>query len=208
MFVYKIENIINKKIYIGITMQKRGFKDRYSAKGEGIERVYNYLKNNKNNGEYYNKYLLSAILKYGLDSFEVIEEFDKAESYEELVEKEKYWITHYKSNNPKFGYNLTEGGEDGRKSLLSKILRRISKIKIENKKMDNIKSCEECTSYGFDLWSDEYLVIFNKLKGYKFYSCKMCKKRYTQRHGGKDGFCNYCYKYKDEYKKLKKYLEF
>ena len=43
MIVYKITNKVNNKVYIGITSRKNGFKGRYSSKGKGIERVYNFL---------------------------------------------------------------------------------------------------------------------------------------------------------------------
>ena len=67
--IYKIENIINHKVYIGQTSQKRGFKDRYCRKGQGIERVYNsYLYEQKHNRSY-NIHLFRAIEKYGFDAF-------------------------------------------------------------------------------------------------------------------------------------------
>ena len=40
--IYKIKNLINKKVYIGQTTQKGGFNSRYKYNGEGIERVYNH----------------------------------------------------------------------------------------------------------------------------------------------------------------------
>lgn len=104
--IYKITNKVNGKVYIGQTTQPRGFKDRYGAKGEGIERVYNYSK--KNNG---NKHLQSSISKYGFDSFIVEEVFDVAMCKEELDEKEVSYIKMYQSDNYKYGYNKHEGGD-------------------------------------------------------------------------------------------------
>ena len=106
--VYKITNKINHKVYIGITKQKRGFKDRYNRSGNGIERVYNYHKKRKEKNEYYNKQLFYDIEHYGFDAFEVIEIFDIAFTMEELKIKEKSWIAIYDSFCN--GYNGDEGG--------------------------------------------------------------------------------------------------
>lgn len=107
--VYKIENIINNKVYIGVTREERGFKGRYNRKGKGIERVYNYHLSCKKNYEYYNENLLNDIEYYGFDSFEVTEIFDVAFSMEELKIKEKSWISIYDSYYN--GYNNDEGGK-------------------------------------------------------------------------------------------------
>lgn len=110
--IYKIHNIKNNKIYFGQTTKKRGFKGRYGCKGEGIERVYGHLLSLKNNGSTYNKHLLSAIEKYGFDSFEVDEVFDVAYSREELNKLEYWYIKIYNTNYSKFGYNFKEGGTE------------------------------------------------------------------------------------------------
>lgn len=208
MVVYKIKNMVNNKIYIGITSQKGGFNKRYSASGIGIERVYNYHNDCKNRGEYYNKHLLRSIEKHGFNSFKVWEEFDRANTHEELMKKEKYWINKYKSNDSRYGYNYTEGGEDGRRSCLPYILRRIEEIKRQNEILENIKDIKDVRGYGYKVWGVEYRVVDHLLMGWKVFNCKMCNKYYTQGHGGKAGFCDYCQKYKSEYRKIKKNLKF
>lgn len=130
--VYKIKNTTNNKIYIGLTTSKRGFNGRYSAKGIGVERVYNFYKYQDKNNQFVNRHLLNSIEKYGFESFEVDEEFDFAYSKEELKLKEEKWIKHYKSNNYKYGYNRTAGGD----SFLSGE---------ENPRYNSIKyKCEVC----------------------------------------------------------------
>ena len=114
--IYKITNKINGKVYIGQTTRKNGFKGRYSYKGNGIERVYNYYIKSKNNGLSYNAHLLKSIEKYGMDNFEVDEEFDVAYSQDELNKLEYMYIKIYKLTNPKFGYNAKDGGENGKYS--------------------------------------------------------------------------------------------
>lgn len=112
--IYLIKNKVNNKMYVGQSKQKRGFKDRYPATGEGIERVFNHLENSKRLGEKYNKHLLNSIKVHGFHNFHIIENFDTAHSKDELNEKEKYWIMEYKTTNPKYGYNYTDGGESSK----------------------------------------------------------------------------------------------
>ena len=107
--IYKIENTINGKVYIGQTIHKRGFNGRYECKGKGIERVYNYHNNQKNKNRDYNIYLLNSIKKYGFDAFLVDEVFDTAISQDELNKKEKYYIEKF--NSFYNGYNCTLGGD-------------------------------------------------------------------------------------------------
>ena len=107
--IYKIENMINHKVYIGQTSQERGFKDRYCRKGKGIEIVYNsYLYEQKHN-RYYNIHLFKAIEKYGFDAFVVDEIFDAALTECELNEKEIFYIEKFDSFRN--GYNSTLGGD-------------------------------------------------------------------------------------------------
>lgn len=89
-YIYKIENLINHKIYIGQTNNpKRRFQEH---------RVKGYEADT-------HKVLYYAFNKYGLDNFnfEIIEETENAD------EREKYWIKYYDSFEN--GYNMTEGGD-------------------------------------------------------------------------------------------------
>jgi group I intron endonuclease len=54
-----------------------------------------------------------AILKHGFNNLSW-EQIDSADTQAELDEKEKYWITFYKSDNRTYGYNLSKGGLGGR----------------------------------------------------------------------------------------------
>lgn len=107
--IYKITNLINGKVYIGQTTEKRGFKGRYDYSGIGIERVFNYHKHFKEVGRSYNSHLYNAIKKYGFEAFEVIEEFDIGYSKEELDELEIKYIKEFNCLNPN-GYNDQIGG--------------------------------------------------------------------------------------------------
>lgn len=93
--VYKITNKITNKIYIGITNQGSGARYRHhwyeSRIGEPSP-------------------IHRSMAKYGEDNF-TLEIIDFADTYDELKEKEKYWIKQYNSTDRKIGYNLTEGGD-------------------------------------------------------------------------------------------------
>lgn len=94
MIIYKITNLLNGKVYIGLTttsLQKRW--------------VAHLAMSGKNE-----RHLYRAMSKYGKDNF-IIEPIDKAKTIEELGEKERYYITLYDSTNQDKGYNMTGGGE-------------------------------------------------------------------------------------------------
>jgi group I intron endonuclease len=93
--IYCIVNLINNKKYVG------------KAKSITSRKSYHFslLKNNK----HINKHLQNAWNKYGEDNFffYVLENCD----LEKLNEREKYWVSEFKTNNLDFGYNITEGGD-------------------------------------------------------------------------------------------------
>jgi group I intron endonuclease len=90
MIVYKIENKINGKIYIGQTINL--LKNR----------IIEHIKENKNP-------IQKALNKYGSESFNITI-IDHGNSREDLKEKEIHWISFYNSKVPN-GYNITNGGE-------------------------------------------------------------------------------------------------
>lgn len=103
MYIYKITNLINGKIYIGQTISS--IQKRYSKHCNCNQQIIG-----------------KAIQKYGKENFK-LERIDSATSREELDEKERYWISFYNSQIPN-GYNLESGGttnkeinEDTRKKL-------------------------------------------------------------------------------------------
>jgi group I intron endonuclease len=96
--IYKIVNKINKKIYIGksINIEKR-WKE--------------HIRHSKEGHQSHNIPLHKAIIKYGKENFifEVIQECDT----DILNDLEKFYIKKYNSNNKKIGYNVTNGGDGG-----------------------------------------------------------------------------------------------
>ena len=125
--IYKIENLVNGKVYIGQTT--KGFDKRY--RGHGIEGVYKYHKSKFESNDNYNKHLYNAIEKYGFENFKVYEQFDIAFSKIELDIKEKVYITLYNSTNKEYGYNNKEGGANGKHTEETK--RKISQAQLQEK---------------------------------------------------------------------------
>lgn len=120
--IYKIENTINGKVYIGqsVNIKKRFIEHRYRAYDKSDEKTYSL-------------YLYSAIRKHGVEnfSFSIIEECNA----EELNEREMYWIDHYHANQKEYGYNLSDGGN-------SKYIRHMndsSNISARKTKIEEIK---------------------------------------------------------------------
>ena len=91
MWIYKITNIQNNKVYIGQTI--RPIKDRLNRHIN--DALHNIL----------DTHFARAIRKYGKESF-IIEEIDTASSQEELNQKEQYWIQYYNATID--GYNETD----------------------------------------------------------------------------------------------------
>lgn len=107
--IYKIINKVNNKVYIGQTIN---FKERVRSHRETAFR--------KSSREY-NKPLYRAMRKYGLENFEIKIIDDSATSFEELNEKEIYYIQKYNSCvDYGCGYNLDKGGKNGLKSDYTK----------------------------------------------------------------------------------------
>jgi hypothetical protein len=97
--IYVVRNKINNKLYIGQTVDKYGFNGRYKYS------IENHTQN---------KHLKYSIKKYGIENFEIIEEFDIAYSQEELNKLEDMYIKIYNTTNDKYGYNKRYGGRNGK----------------------------------------------------------------------------------------------
>lgn len=108
--IYKIENIINHKVYIGQSCH--------------INRRFTEHKHTLKTNTCYNHHLQSAWNKYGENAFvfSIIEEC----KIEELNDREMYWIKSLDSF--KNGYNLNEGGGGVRGYKMS--VESVNKIKM------------------------------------------------------------------------------
>ena len=91
MWIYKITNVQNNKVYIGQTI--RPIQDR----------CHRHINDALNN--ILDTHFARAIRKYGKDNF-IIEQIDQAQTQDELNKKEQYWIQYY--NSVQNGYNETD----------------------------------------------------------------------------------------------------
>ena len=91
MWIYKITNIQNNKIYIGQTI--RPVQDRFNRHIN--DALHNVI----------DTHFARAIRKYGKENFS-LEIIDTAQSQDELNKKERYWIQYY--NSVEEGYNETD----------------------------------------------------------------------------------------------------
>lgn len=95
--IYSITNNINSKRYIGKS------KDIFERWQLHIEEL--------NRNTHYNKYLQRAWNKYGMVRFTF--EILRKDEIVNLNQLEKDFIYIFQSNNSKYGYNGTEGGDGG-----------------------------------------------------------------------------------------------
>jgi group I intron endonuclease len=93
MFVYKITNKINNKVYVGYDSYSKNKQHR-----RWIAHRYNY-KNEK--ARDYNKVLYKAMRKYGIENF-IFEVLEECFTFTFLKEREIFWIKYYKSTERKF----------------------------------------------------------------------------------------------------------
>ena len=158
--IYKIENLINSKVYIG---QSTDIKERWANHKRVI------FENNKRS-EIKKRYpLYLAFEKYGIEnfSFEILEEC----SLEELDTKEQFYIKKYNSyiDFPNSnGYNLTLGGDGTRKVTEEQIL-NILKLWDEGKTTGEIMDILQVEKHAIikylKLFSSTYSVEESDFRG-------------------------------------------
>lgn len=125
--IYKIENKITGKVYIGQTLyslQKRWLQHIHESKDA--------LEGKRQSFPLFHR----MIIKYGEENFlpSILEECDNSI----LDEKEKYWIDFYNSNQD--GYNSTIGGQNNINKVINQ---KVSKYKINGEYICTFNSARE-----------------------------------------------------------------
>lgn len=113
-YVYIIQNKISLKLYVGET---KNYKTRFQNHKIGHKKKNHF-------------YIHKAIKKYGADNFvfKVIAEF---ETLREAYDNEIELIAYYKSDQSKYGYNLTKGGEG---SVLNEEQRKVRSVQARERR--------------------------------------------------------------------------
>lgn len=92
-YVYMVRNKINNKLYFGITINN--FNTRYDGN------IAKYT---------HNDHLRNSINTYGIENFEINEEFDVAYTEDDLWDLEDMYICLYNTLDSKYGYNKRRSG--------------------------------------------------------------------------------------------------
>jgi group I intron endonuclease len=93
MYIYKITNAINNKVYIGQTIQKNPKMRWYDHCAK--------TRHGKNN------HLYNSMRLYGIDNF-AWEVIDSADNIDDLNDKEEYWLSEHRKTTEV--YNIREAG--------------------------------------------------------------------------------------------------
>lgn len=101
--IYKIENLVNGKKYIG---QTQNYRIRQNAHITKLRR-----------GVHDNDHLQKSFDKYGEENFS-IEVLEKCE-IKTLDQREEYWINKYNTTDTSLGYNIKFGGNSSRGHKMS-----------------------------------------------------------------------------------------
>ena len=92
--IYIIVNLVNGKVYVGLSRQT--FRNRYEGNWASFSG---------------NKHLKKAALKYGKENFAILI-IEEKRGLNILNILETYYILKFRSNESKYGYNKTSGGDN------------------------------------------------------------------------------------------------
>jgi len=124
MIIYKIQNLVNKKIYIG--QSTSSFENRYRGKWWSATT---------------NRHLKSAAKKYGKENFSVEILEKNVFSIQKLNELEQFYICKFNCIEP-LGYNILSGGKNYKISELERLRKGKRRRKVKDVFLKNQKTGE------------------------------------------------------------------
>ncbi len=98
--IYLLRNLVNRKIYIGKTESPLRYRWHRHIR-EAMTRHANGVA------------IHHAIRKYGSASFSVERLCSNISKHADLAAIERLYIRMFRANDPRFGYNMTDGGDGG-----------------------------------------------------------------------------------------------
>lgn len=124
--IYKLENIVNNKVYIGQSKNLRARECQHISK--------------LRHGKHSNSLIQLDANMHGVDSFR----FTILEvcPVDKLNEREIFWISYFKSFDSEFGYNKDLGGK-GKFRLVSRDTRELLSKKLEGENSNTAKITED-----------------------------------------------------------------
>lgn len=173
--IYRFKNLVNGKIYIGQTIVPVR------------RRLIQHMTFSRPWTKHHKTYFHNALQKYGWNNFD-FSVIEICNSQEELDNREKYWISYYRSNEKPFGYNIESGGKDGRKGLKLSEEHKQKLLEANLGKKHKLETIEKRSKTVKSLWqNDEFRnshinIIQNNLKDYWN---KLAKKVYQYTLDGK-----------------------
>lgn len=176
-YIYMIKNLINGKIYFGQTTND--FSKRY----HNDLLKYTHVDS-----------LKEDIIKYGISSFEIVEDFDMAYTQEDLTKLENLYIVIYETYKSNFGYN-TYVSNNYIKVCNNKCKCNRSQIALELWKDSNYREkVVQNSKHGIkDYWDtpDNHTKRSNSTKE------KWKDSQYRENHSGKNNGRSYIYEVYD-----------
>lgn len=143
--VYLVTNLVNGKVYVGKT--EKGLQKRWSKHVENCRKGVGFR-------------LYTAMRKYDPSSFS-IEVVDIAKSGKEMNDLERIWIFLMCSRDPKYGYNMTDGGDGGDTSSgLKRSPETIEKMKASSTIRKDVPTKEIVRLYEDGLGSNTIAEMF------------------------------------------------
>ena len=193
--IYKIENLVNGKVYVGQTV--KSYERRIQVHFVKLEKHYHN-----------NTHLQRAFNKYGKDNFKA--SIVATCAVDEIDEIEKYWIRNYKEKN--MSYNIEDGGNyikeltEETKSKISQQSKRCWADKeIRSKIMQNLKRGKDNYNSRAVICVTDMKVFDSMTEAAEYYGINMkaiysaiANKHYCRSNKGKLEF--YLYREGEEYK--------
>jgi len=168
MYIYKITNIINNKVYIG--QCSKSWDDSLDYYGSGC-------------------LIKKSITLHGKENF-IKELLEECKTKQDLDLAEKYWISHYKEKLCVTLYNITEGGTGGKTFSKGDLVYDKCKHKLARHGKDNPGSRPEVIAKRIATMDNKILNGVYSVSGKSHPNYKGVMEEKTKKYQGKPASAN------------------